>query len=76
MDRGDFERLGLERYKPGLPYWVTEREAARILGISRARVYQLRRADRLPAVEHHGRHYYRRAQMEVMGNARESRKLR
>jgi len=57
LDRGDVERLSLERYKPGRRYWVTEREAARILGINRARVFQLRRADRLPFVEHHGRHY-------------------
>ena len=39
LDRSDVERLALERWKPGRPYWVTEREAARILGLSRARVY-------------------------------------
>ena len=43
LDRGDVERLSLERYKPGRPYWVTEREAARILGISRARVFSYAR---------------------------------
>ncbi len=76
LARGHVERLSLERYKPGRPYWVTERESARILGISRARVFRLRRADRLPVVEHHGRHYYRRTQIEVLANAREWRKLR
>jgi len=48
LDRGHVERLSLERYKPGRPYWITEREAPQTLGISRARVFQLRRADRLP----------------------------
>jgi hypothetical protein len=75
LDRADVERLSLERHKPGRGYWVTETDAARILGISRARVQQLRQADRLPVVEHRGRHYYRRAQLEVLSNARESRRL-
>jgi hypothetical protein len=75
LDRGDVERLSLDRYKPDRPYWITEREAPRILGISRARVFQLRRSDRLPVVEHNGRHYYRRAQIEVLANARASRCL-
>lgn len=72
LDRADVERLSLRRYKPGRPYWITEREAAELLGISRPRVFQLRRADRLPFVEHNGRTYYRRAQIEVIAHARRS----
>jgi hypothetical protein len=72
LDRADVERLSLERYKPGRPYWITEREAAELLGISRPRVFQLRRADRLPFVERHGRTYYRRQQIEVIAHARGS----
>ncbi len=39
-------------------------------------MFQLRRTDRLPFVEHNKRHYYRRAQIEVLANARESRRLK
>jgi hypothetical protein len=75
LDRDVVERLSVARYKPGHPYWVTGREAASILGLSPARVLQLRQEDRLPVVVHKGRHYYRRPQLEVIANAREARLL-
>jgi hypothetical protein len=49
-----------------------DREVDSILGVSRVRVGQLRRAGRLPVVEHRGRYFYRRTQIEVLANARDA----
>lgn len=73
LDRAEVERLALERYRPGHPYWLTTPEAADVLGVTRARVHQLVTAGRLPYVEHGGRHYFRRPQVEVIANARHAR---
>lgn len=75
LDRGDVERVALERYRPGHPYWATSREAEQLLGLSKSRVDQLVRAGRIPYVEHHGRRYFRRHQLQVVANARESRRV-
>lgn len=54
--------------------WITGAEAARILGISKARAWQLALKDFLPW-EHgaNGRRRYRRAQIEVISRARQIR---
>jgi len=41
LDRADVERVALERYRPGHPYWCTSGAAAEILGVSVTRVHQL-----------------------------------
>ncbi len=51
------------------PLLDSERKAARILRINRTRLFELRQADRLPFVEHNGRHYYRRAHIDVLCRA-------
>ena len=76
LDRGEVEAVSLERWSgPGHPYWAVGVEAAQILGVTRARVYQLREAGRIPAVQYGGRWFYRRPQLEVIANARDARKL-
>jgi excisionase family DNA binding protein len=70
LDREDVERVALERYKPGHPYWLSGVEAAQVLGLSRQRVQRLAVQGRLPFVEHKGRRFYRRHQLEVIANAR------
>ena len=49
--------------------------AAAILGVSTNRVHQLVHRGFLPAVDHEGRRYFRRQQVEVVANAREARKV-
>lgn len=71
------ERASLEML-PGRgahAYWATTREAAQILGVTRERVRQLADRDRIPAVRHHDRWFFRRAQLEVVATARDARKL-
>jgi DNA-binding transcriptional MerR regulator len=53
--------------------WITAREAAVILGVSLVRVSQLTRRDLLPSVRRDSRYYYRRAQVQVIANARQQR---
>ena len=56
--------------------WLNTTAAAEILGVSPRRVRQLVERGFLPAVRRGRRSYcYRRAQVEVIANARESRKL-
>jgi excisionase family DNA binding protein len=74
LDRVEVERIALERYRPSHPYWLTTREAADFLGVTRERVRQLAVDDRLPCVVHDGRRYYRRHQVEVIANARQARR--
>src|SRR4051794_15647488 len=53
-------------------HWITAREAAVILSVSRARVSQLTRRDLLPSVRRGSRYYYR-PQVQVIANARAAR---
>jgi hypothetical protein len=64
------------RVPAGHPYWLSTVEAADVLGVTRERVRQLAAADRRPCVVHAGRRYHRRHQVEVIANARESRRAR
>lgn len=55
-------------------YWVARSGAATTMGLSEARVAQLTAAGKLPYLVHHtGTRLYRRAQVEVIGNARRKR---
>ena len=77
LDRDVVERLSLERVRrrsSDHPYWATTPEVAAILGVNRARVRQLVLKGFLPVVEHNRRYYFRRAQVEVVANARDARK--
>jgi excisionase family DNA binding protein len=57
-------------------YWVTVRQAARILGVSRQRVQQLLEADRLPyEVASGGTRLMRRRQLETVARARMARRF-
>jgi hypothetical protein len=71
LDRDDVEQASLQRLRPGRrhPYWATSGEVADLLGITQKRVHQLVGAERLPAVRHAGRWYFRRHQIEVVANA-------
>ena len=46
--RADVERLSLARWREGDPSWLTAAQVAERLGVTRARVYQLSDAGRLP----------------------------
>ena len=59
---------------PGVD-WITTREVAELLGVTRTRVGHLVRREYLPAVMHEGRYYFRRHQVEAVGNAREARRI-
>ena len=76
LDLAEVEQLALERYHPGHPYWMSTGEAAELLGVTPTRVRQLVARGFVPAVAQEGRSYFRRHQLEVIANARQSRKLR
>ena len=77
LDRADVEQLALERYAHrDHPYWTTTSGAAEILGVTPNRVRQLVDRGFLPALQHMGRWYLRRQQVEVIANARELRSWR
>jgi len=76
LDLAEVEQVALERYRPAHPYWLTTTEAAKLLGVTPTRVRQLVARGFVPAVSHQGRNYFRRHQLEVIANARQSRKLR
>ena len=58
-------------------YWVTASQAAEIVGVSIQRVKQLLDKDFLPYVTHKsGARLMRREQLEIVANARLSRRLR
>ncbi|WP_414689820.1 helix-turn-helix domain-containing protein [Nocardioides sp.] len=68
--------MSLARIRHGKPhhYWADTREAADLLGVTIKRVHQLIRKEFLPAVQApYGRWYFRRAQLEVVTNARNAR---
>src|SRR5689334_11178575 len=67
LDRTDVETIALERT---IGYWVGTREAAQMLGISVSRVKQLCAEQRLSFRRHGREHRFRRAQIEVIANAR------
>lgn len=78
LDRDVVELVSLQRLRGGRdkgehPYWATTIETAAILGVNRGRVLQLVEADLLPGVRHGRRWYFRRRQVEVIGNARAAR---
>ena len=58
--------------------WVTNRAVREILGVGKSRVGQLVESGRLPCYQARpgGRRWFRAGQVEVIANARESRKLR
>ncbi|MDQ3275844.1 MAG: hypothetical protein M3Q39_12670, partial [Actinomycetota bacterium] len=63
-------------HRPGSDsYWVTRPEAARILDVNQARVWQLAERGFLPyETAPDGTRLYRRAQLQVIANARLSRR--
>ena len=73
LDRDEVERLALERWKPGHPYWLSSSEAGQILDISSSRMNQLQHAGRLPGVRRGNHWFNRRHQIQVIANAREVR---
>ncbi len=84
LSRAEVEALALSRHpsrgkhrRDGDGYWVGRAEAARILGVTPGRVSQLVKAERIPherAAD--GSRVFRRQQLEVVANARLSRRLR
>lgn len=84
LDRAQVEHLAVRRWKrrraavdDGMSYWVTTPQAAAILGVNRNRVGQLVERGFLPCMRTpSGRRLFRRGQVEVIANARRSRRLR
>jgi hypothetical protein len=76
LERTEVERVALERWQPGKPYWTTSATAAELLALTQTRVRQLVDQGSLPALQHDGRWFFRRHQVEVIANAREARKIR
>ena len=81
LSRAEVEAVALARWKrrPGTVslYWADTGEAARVLGVSPGRVRQLADAGRMPCVRApSGERLFRREQLEVVANARLSRRLR
>ena len=80
LSQADLEALAAEVY-PWLrhvhepdTYWVVGNDAAEILGVTRARLTVLADLDRVPFVRHrNGTRLYRRAQLETVANARDTR---
>lgn len=81
LSRPQVEAVALARYHPRRsagrdPYWLTSAQAARTLGVSPGRVRQLADAERIPyATTPKGQRLYRCKQLEVVANARPSRRL-
>jgi len=72
LDRADVERVALERFRAPHPYWCTAGDAAKILGVDVTRVLQLVDQGLVPAVQHTGRWYFRRHQLEVIASTPEA----
>ena len=84
LNREEVERLAVQRWRPprrgvvddGSSYWVTTTQIAQILGVGRTRVGQLVHRGFLPCVHSPGGwRLFRRGQVEVIANARESRRF-
>jgi excisionase family DNA binding protein len=81
LSRRDVERLSLARWQPAESvredaYWVTTHRAAALLGVNGSRVRQLVAEGRIPyETTPSGQRLFRRQQLEVIGNARRSRRL-
>lgn len=82
LDRDEVEQLAARHWKrpttpdDGTSYWVTGRQAAEILGVGLSRVGQLVDRGALPCLRTPaGIRLFRRAQVEVIANARLSRRL-
>ncbi len=84
LDREQVEQLAAARWKrpgrrvedDGLSYWLTTGQVADVIEVGRTRVDQLVRAGLLPFVSTPaGGRIYRREQIEVIANARLSRRL-
>ena len=75
LEREAVEAAALERVAAhgGHPYFLTAAEAAVVLGVTPKRVHQLAVKGFLPLVEHDGRRFFRRPQIEVVANARKAR---
>ena len=75
LDRDVVEQVSLDRMRPGWPhgYWATSREAAEVLDLTRKQAGVLASLGQVPAVQHRGRWYFRRHQLEVVANARAAR---
>jgi excisionase family DNA binding protein len=77
LDRDQVEGLAMRRWRrrrdrppPAGSYWMTTGQAAGLLGVSHARVWQLAQSGRLPfRVSHHGVRLFRRQQLETIANA-------
>jgi len=82
LSRRVVERLSLARWQPAESvredaYWVTTHRAAELLGVHGSRVRQLAGQGRIPyKTTPSGRRLFRRQQLEVLGNARLSRRVR
>jgi excisionase family DNA binding protein len=82
LSRRVVERLSLARWQPAESvredaYWVTTHRAAELLGVHGSRVRQLAGQGRIPyKTTPSGRRLFRRQQLEVIGNARLSRRVR
>ena len=72
----DVELASLERLRTRQrhPYWAGLQEVADVLCLSRTRVRLLAALGRVPSVRHRGRWWFRRAQIEVVANARKARR--
>ncbi len=84
LSREEVERVAVQRWRrrdpdapdDGVSYWVTAKQAGEILGVGRTRVGQLVNSEQLPCVRTaRGERLSRRAQVEVIANARLSRRL-
>lgn len=83
LDRDQVEQLAAARWRrstagpdDGTSYWVTSRQAAESLEVSLTRVGQLVDRGFLPCLRTPGGHrLFRRSQVEVIANARLSRRL-
>ena len=80
LSRRDVGRLSLVRWQPAESvredaYWVTTHRAAELLGVTDSRVRQLAGEGRIPyETTPSGQRLFRGQQLEVMGNARLSRR--
>jgi hypothetical protein len=82
LDRDQVEGLAMRRWRrrrhppPAGSYWMTTGQAAAMLGVTHARVWQLAQTDRLPyRVSHTGVRLFRRRQLETIAHAWQAQRL-